>query len=147
MEAPSSFSEIISKLRLRMLDAVKLGVGTDNPAEFSLTALVQIANECERLKQDCTRQVQSYRELAKGAEHQASAYGQVQSIIYAVYNGMITGEERAIRERQERDAAEKAERDADTAALVEVERQAKKAARKAKVADKAPLPLPIDETT
>jgi hypothetical protein len=111
------FSEVIGRLRARMLDAMKLGVGTENPAEFSLTALMQVMNECERLKQDCLRQVQSYRELAKAAEHQASAYGQVHSIVWAVYNGMVSGEERSILERQQREAEDKerAEQDAYTA--------------------------------
>ena len=95
------FSEAIQKLRSRLGDAISLGVGEDNPAEFTMAALIQVMNEAERHRQDCLRQMVSYRELAKGCEFQASAYCQMHSLIYSVYNNLITAEEKAQRERRE----------------------------------------------
>jgi hypothetical protein len=98
------FSDAVAKLRVRMLDAISLGIGKDNPAEFVLAALIQVMNEAERHKQACVAQMISHRESAKAAEHQASAYSQVHSVVWSVYNGLIEAEERSIRERKEREA-------------------------------------------
>jgi hypothetical protein len=102
-EEVSKFSDTVAKLRARLLDAQKLDIGKDNPQEFALGMIIQLMNEAEKQRQICVREMHSHRELAKAAEYQASAYSAIHSMAWAVYDGFIRAEERAIAERKARD--------------------------------------------
>jgi hypothetical protein len=114
----SSFGEVVAKLQARLLDAKKLSVGAQEPQEFTLGMFLQLLNDCEKQRQICMREMQSHRELAKAAEFQAGAFGMIHSMAYAVYDGFIRAEEKAIAERQEREAEKAAAAASDAAPVV-----------------------------
>lgn len=89
------FTEAIGRLRGRVSDAVALGVGTDNPGEFTAAALIQIMNEAERRRLSCLEQATALRAKAEAAQHQAGAYVQVHAIAWSVYDGFVKAQERA----------------------------------------------------
>ena len=97
------FTEVVAKLRARLLDAKNLKIGEDSPQDFALGMMMQLMNEAERQRQACIREMHSHRELAKAAEYQASAYAQVHNMAWAVYDGFIRAEEKSITERKERE--------------------------------------------
>lgn len=102
-----TFPEVVSKLRARLLDAKSLSIGEDAPQDYALGMIMQLMGECEKQRQVCLREMQSHREQARAAEYQASAFGMVHSMAWAVYDGFIKAQEKSIEEEKAK-AEEKA---------------------------------------
>jgi DNA replication protein DnaC len=107
-----TFQETLAKLHARLLDAKKVDLGNDNPQEFALGMMQQLMSEAERQRQACLKQVQDHREQARAAEYQASAYATINSMAWAIFDGYVRQEERAIQERKDREAEKKEAADA-----------------------------------
>lgn len=127
----TDFQATVAKLRARVGDAIRLGVGAENPAEFTVGVMFQIMEQCEKNRQDCLRQADSHREQAKAAEYQASAMLGVYEVAWRVYDGFIKAEERS-RERAEFEAMEKAKLAAEDAPSPPTEEPPKRRGRKPK---------------
>jgi hypothetical protein len=106
-----SYAEEVLKLRKKLVDAVSAGVVDPNSKGTVEAFLIQIMNESEKNRQQCTSQAEDLRKRAAMLDGQASAFTAVSSIVYNVINGFTQAAERDRRER-ERAAQEDAEKQA-----------------------------------
>ncbi len=97
-----TFSEDITKLRRRLLDAVSHGIIKSDSKDIYEATLIQVLNEAERQRQRCVTQADTLRRQAAVADGQASAYSAIGSIVFNVLNGFVDAAERASREEKER---------------------------------------------
>ena len=105
-------AEDLTKLRTRMIDAVKSGVIGDDADTYKMT-LIQVLNEAERKRQKAEAGIENLRRQVHVMEGQVSAYSQMGSILYAVLDGYVKLAERAADEeaaaRREKEAREEDE--------------------------------------
>lgn len=120
-----SYAEEVLKLRKKLIDAVSAGVVDPNSKGTVEALLIQIMNESEKNRQQCTNQAEELRKRAAMLDGQAAGFTTVGSIVYNVINGFTQAAERDRRER-ERAAEEEAEKQA-----------AMEAARAAKAAEES----------
>lgn len=131
MSTPNiAFSENVAKLRARLVDANRMGLGRDNGADFALANMMQLMNEAEVLRQRALKQAQNLLEQSKASEAQANAFSMIHSMAYAVFDGFVRAAEKSVAEEamlKEMDAPPPVEGGVETAP--EVESTAAKAAR------------------
>jgi len=94
-----SYMEDVLKLRKRIIDAVQTGIVNKDGKDFLEAALIQIMNEAEKNRQNCTIQAENLRKQASVMDGQAGAFNSVISIVYNVIHGFVSAEERAQEER------------------------------------------------
>jgi len=90
------------KLRQRMTDLLRMGVVDEKGHGVLQSVLMQLYNDCERQRQACMNQADSFRAQAKMAEGQANGFAAVSSIVYNTINGFVVQAERAAIESAER---------------------------------------------
>ena len=117
-----SFTEDLFKLRQKFQDALKSGVVSEDSKDIFEATLIQILNDAEKNRQNCTTQADNLRRQAAVFDGQASAFASVSSIVYGVLNGFVMVAEKAERERLEQEK-EKAENAEDLAKAQELEDQ------------------------
>jgi len=108
-------NEDIIGLRERMADAIDKHFFDESTGGFVQVSLIQIMKEAERKRQACAKQAEHFRSQAVNAEGQAAAYGTISSIVNAVFNSMLTAEERRLADEEENEkriAEEAAEKEA-----------------------------------
>jgi hypothetical protein len=113
-----TFSEDITRLRKRLLDAVSHGIVKSDSKDIYEATLIQVLNEAERQRQRCMTQADTLRRQAAVADGQASAYSAIGSIVFNVLNGFVDAAERANREERERAVENAEETGTDTEAEV-----------------------------
>lgn len=96
-----AYSEDILKLRTRFADAVRYGIINETGANTFEAVLLQIMNDAEKNRQNCTNQAENLRKQASVLDGQAGGFASVANIIYNVLNGYVN--------LAEREEAEKAE--------------------------------------
>lgn len=94
-----SETDILLKLRKSLSDAVKVGLIKEDNAVMEST-LVSIFNECKKQELRCNQLHAEYLKNAASAESQKNAYIQMQSIVYAVFNGYVQNAQRDIDENK-----------------------------------------------
>jgi hypothetical protein len=104
-----TLAEEVVRLRKRFAEAVKAGVVHGVGKENVEAILIQVLNEAEKNKQQCTLQVDSLKRQLAQIEGQVSAFSSMASVVYNVINGFVIAAEReeAERARQEAEEAEK----------------------------------------
>jgi len=106
-----SYAEEVLKLRKKLVDAVTAGVVDPNSKTTIEAFLIQILNESEKSRQQCSSQADELKKRASSLEGQAAGFNAVSGIVYNVITGFIQAAERDRRER-ERLAEEEAEKQA-----------------------------------
>jgi len=102
-ESPQTSAEVLMQLRQKLAEFQQLGIITPESFGTYQQTVLQVWQEAERRRVSCLTQAESLRAQAQAAEYQASAFGTIASILYAVINGHVEAEQRRIRELQERD--------------------------------------------
>lgn len=98
-----AYSEDILKLRTKFADAVRYGVIKESGANTFEAVLLQIMNDAEKNRQNCTNQAENLRKQASVLDGQAGGFASVANIIYNVLNGYVNLAERELAEQAERD--------------------------------------------
>ena len=86
-------NEILMNLRKRAADALKAGLVDENGKGLLETVLIQICNEAEKNRQRCNQLALDAKRQVAMAEAQANAFSQIQSVVYAVFNGFVNAAE------------------------------------------------------
>lgn len=120
MAERTPYSQKLSNLRRRMIDAVALGVIDRKNKDIYEGTLLQIMNEAEKQRGRCMELKANYERQMAQAEAQAHAYTQVVSIVYAVLNGFVAAAERSVQEDQEVHVKEEAAKIPDAEVAEEV---------------------------
>jgi hypothetical protein len=124
-------NEDIVSLRERMTDAVERRFFDKETGGFVQVSLIQIMKEAERKRQSCAKQAEHFRSQAVNAEGQAAAYGTISSIVNAVFQSMLSAEERRSAEEEENEKRLKEEKEERAAAATEAtSKTTKKTAKK-----------------
>lgn len=93
--------EALTRLRTRMVDALKTGVVDEKHHGLVQQVLLQIMNDAERQRQACLSQVEAFKNQIVMAQGQANGYAAIASIVYGTIDGFIKQTERAAAEVQE----------------------------------------------
>lgn len=98
------FQEAMQNLKNRLMDARNKSL--EGGFELSEAMLEQVAAEAEKFRKECLRQADQLEMQAKACRWQADAYSGVSAIVYRIFNGFVSAEER----RKAEEAAAEAER-------------------------------------
>lgn len=77
-----SYGEEVLKLRKKIVDAVNLGVLSEDSKDTFEAVLLQIMNDAERNRQQCASQADNFRKEAAKLDGQSNAFSSVISIVY-----------------------------------------------------------------
>lgn len=121
------FQEALNNLRERLKEARAQSL--EGGFEMSEQMLEQVAIEAEKFRKECIRQADQLEAQAKAARWQADAYGGVSAMVYRIFNGFVSIEEKRMAEMRAAEA-EKREREAAEKLAEEPEKPRRKKAEK-----------------
>lgn len=102
------FQEALNNLRSRLKDARDRNL--EGGFEMSEQMLEQVAIEAEKFRKECLRQADALEAQARACKWQADAYSGVSSMVYKIFNGFVTIEEKRQAEMKAAEA-ERAEKE------------------------------------
>lgn len=115
-----AYSDDILKLRNKVASAVELGVFDPSASNSIEAILIQIMNEAEKSRQQCSSQAESLRKEASKIDGQAFGFSSIINVIYNVLNGYISLGEKAKREEDARLTEKKLEEEDKLAELKKI---------------------------
>lgn len=130
------FQEAMNNLRSRLKEARDQSL--EGGFEMSEQMLEQVAMEAERFRKECIRQADSLDAQAKAARWQADAYNGVAAMVYRIFSGFVSLEEKRLAEVR---AAEAEKREQAMAEKVAAEPAAEPAAEEKPRRKKAEKPV------
>lgn len=95
------FAEAIQNLKQRLADARRSSL--EGGFELSEAMLEQVATEAEKFRKECLRQADQLENQARACKWQADAYSAVSAMVYKIFNGFVSAEEKRQAEMKARE--------------------------------------------